>query len=135
MQDLYLDSDFQVIDNDFIFKATNDHNTAYNVLISFDDVAAFTGCPVDIVQLYAQVESEKQNIIDSCQQIVDAFQAGRTSYDVEAKRAKVECYEFTKQTRGTQENAIYPTNQFFGEKDIKNFMLQNNFKSYKTVMA
>ena len=135
MQDLYLDSSFEIVDNDFSFTATNDNNKEYNVLVSFDDVAAFTGCPSDIVATYADVESEKQNIIDACQQIVDRFQTGSTSYDVEVTVRKIECYKFTKRTRGTQENALYPVNQFFGEQDIKNFMLQNNFISHTKVMA
>lgn len=133
MTDLYLDPIFTVEGEDFVFEAHDDNDVDYLVRVTFDDVAAFIGLPPVIDSIW---EDNKDEMHMLCQQIVDRFQTGATSYDVDIKRKKVECYEFTKNVRKTQVNTILPISNFKnGALSFANFMAQNKYTSYKVVLV
>ena len=136
MIDLYLDPDFTVEGSDFVFKAHDDDKKDYIVCVTKDDFKAFTGleneCHVDF---FGKKEGEHQNIHEACQQIVDRYQTGTTTYDVEIKRKKVECYEFKKKVKRTFEFATIKKTNFKGAADVQNFMRQHDFTSYKTILG
>ena len=133
MQDLYLDPNFTVEGDDFVFQAHDDSNVDYTVKVTFDDVASFSENPANVIKSHS--ETAKEEMHDYCQQIVDRFQTGTTFYDVEIKRKKVECYEFTKNVRKTQVNTTLPISNFKnGALSLSNFMSQNKYKSYRVVL-
>jgi hypothetical protein len=97
MIDLYLDPDFTVEGSDFVFKAHDDDKKDYIVRVAFDDLAAFIGFPAESLDIEDFVSlNTNDSIHDSCQQIVDRYQTGTTSYDVEIKRTNVSQTVWTK---------------------------------------
>jgi hypothetical protein len=97
MIDLYLDPDFTVEGNDFVFKAHDDDKKDYIVRVTMDDVAAFLGYSGGCSDIEDFAESNDQSFThDICQQIVDRYKTGTTSYDVEIKRTNVSQTVWTK---------------------------------------
>jgi hypothetical protein len=89
MIDLYLDPEFTVEGNDFVFKAHDDDKKDYIVCVAFDDLAAFIGFPAESLDIEDFVSlNTNDSIHDSCQQIVDRYQTGTTSYDVDVERKR-----------------------------------------------
>jgi hypothetical protein len=88
-QDLYLDPDFTVEENDFVFKAHDDDKKDYIVRVTFDDLAACLEVPSEDITKISISNTDNQQIVEACQTIVDRYQTGTTSYDVEIKRTNV----------------------------------------------
>jgi hypothetical protein len=89
MIDLYLDPDFTVEGNDFVFKAHDDDKKDYIVRVAFDDLAACLEVASEDITKISINNTENQQIVEACQTIVDRYQTGTTSYDVEIKRTNV----------------------------------------------
>lgn len=86
-QDLYLDPNFKVEGNDFVFEAHDDNNVDYVVKVTLDDFCAFIDVSSDDFDMTKKPsENEAKAVHEACQTIVDRFQTGTTSYDVEIKR-------------------------------------------------
>ena len=133
MKDLYLDPNFTVEGDGFVFEAHDDNNIDHIVKVTFDDVAAWLELPPVIGSIW---QDNKDQMHESCQQIVDRYQTGTTSYDVEIKRKKVKCYEFTKNVRKTQVTTIMPVSNFENSAiPLPVWMAQNKYKSYKEVLC
>jgi hypothetical protein len=96
MKDLYLDPDFTVEENDFVFKAHDDDKKDYIVRVAFDDLAAWLEVPSEDITKISISNTEKTTISGTCQKIVDRYQTGTTSYDVEVKRTNVSHTVWTK---------------------------------------
>ena len=139
MTDLYLDPNFKVEGNDFVFEAHDDNNKDYVVKVTFDDVAAFLGRTVDTIANGALKPRARELIFDTCTGLISRFQTGTTSYDVEIKRKKVQYYEFTKAIkRGKKyqcENYSCPVTNFKTKRDVSLFMMENGFAEKKIILA
>ena len=135
MTDLYLDPNFTVEGDDFVFEAHDDDDVDYLVRVTLDDFKTFINCEDEDVKTFIDIKNEHQNIHEACQQIVDRYQTGTTTYDVEIKRKKVECYEFKKKVKRTFEFATIKKTNFKGAADVQNFMRQHDFTSYKTILG
>lgn len=83
MQDLHLDPNFTVEGNGFVFSAHDDNNIDYIVNVSFDDLSAWLELPSHFIG--SSWQDNKDQMHESSQQIVDRYQKGATSYDVEVK--------------------------------------------------
>jgi hypothetical protein len=96
MIDLYLDPDFTVEGSDFVFKAHDDDKKDYIVRVTFDDLAACLEVPSEDITKISISNTDNQQIVEACQTIVDRYQTGTTSYDVEVKRTNVSQTVWTK---------------------------------------
>jgi len=97
-QDLYLDPEFTVEGNDFVFKAHDDDEKDYIVRVCCDSVAAYFDCDADDFdkELAVLFPKAKLQALEACQEIVNEHQTGTTSYDVEIKRTNVSHTIWTK---------------------------------------
>lgn len=134
MIDLFLYPQFKVEGNDFVFQAESNSKDTYTVSVSFDDVAAFTDCPVDIVDLHKNDPEQAQNIFEVCQQIVDNFQlrGSHTTYDVCIVKNRVIGYRFTFKNGKTATRCI---SHFPCAMTLNNFINKENIQSYTTITA
>ena len=135
MIDLYLDPDFTVEGNDFAFKAHDDDKKDYIVRVTKDDFKTFINCEDEDVKAFVDIKNEHQNIHEACQQIVDRYQTGTTSYDVEIKPKKVEYIKFTKIVKRTQVSATIRKSNFLNSSEVAYFMRKEGFTKQITVLA
>jgi hypothetical protein len=135
MIDLYLDPDFTVEGSDFVFKAHDDDKKDYIVRVAFDDLAAWLEVPSEDITKISISNTEKTTISGTCQQIVDRYQTGTTSYDVEIKPKKVEYIKFTKIVKRTQVSATIRKSNFLNPSEVAYFMRKEGFTKQITVLA
>jgi hypothetical protein len=117
MIELYLDPDFTVEGNDFVFKAHDDDNINYVVKISIDDLCAYVDISSERVNISTiKIFLSKGTIYESCQQIVDRYQTGTTSYDVEIEPKKVEKLEDAEyKCKGRKYKVLKQLSPYFGQ--------------------
>ena len=116
MTDLYLDPNFTVEGDDFVFEAHDDNKKDYIVRVALDSWAAWIGLSVDSTTITSIAEGNKEEMHNHCQQIVDRYQTGTTSYDVEIKRKKVESLEGSEyKCKGRKYKVLKQLSPYFGK--------------------
>ena len=127
MQDLYLDPNFTVEGDDFVFNAHNDNNVDYTVKVTFDDVACFSENPVHVIKSHS--ETAKEEIHDYCQQIINRFQTGTTFYDVEiTKKQPIDPISY--KCQGRKYKVLKQLSPYFGKtmKEVSILSIQGKIK-------
>jgi hypothetical protein len=127
MIDLYLDPDFTVEGNDFAFKAHDDDKKDYIVRVAFDDLAAWLEVPSEDITKISISNTEKTTISGTCQQIVDRFKTGATSYKVKIKLAdgsitRIQATELLKAAPSDEKYTIEINDAFNGDGTAKTIL-------------